>query len=268
MEKELALKTFDGIELLGRIDSPDDPNAICLIVHGITEHCGRYDYLTEKLLVAGYAVIRFDQRGHGRSAGKAVFYSDYTEIIKDIDVFVEAAKEEFGALPFFMIGHSMGGFGATAYGTAHPGKVDYYIISGALTRASKRNPILDLPLDDDAYVPNMIGNNICSDPEVIAAYAADPLVASMLSVKIIRAINVGIDWLKENVEAFVDPILILHGSNDVNIPPKDSLIFFEEVTSSDKSLRMYGGLMHNIFDEFAKDRVIRDVIEWMDDHLG
>ena len=265
MEKELTVKTFDGIELRGRVDFPDTPKAVCLVIHGIAEHYGRYDYLTDKLNTAGFAVVRFDQRGHGRSDGRPVYYSDYTEIIKDIDLLVKTAREEFGDLPLFIIGHSMGGFGAVVYGTANPGKADAYIISGALTRSTKRNPLLDSPLDDDAYVPNGLGGSICSDSEVVAAYAADPLVAKELSVKIIRAMNAGIDWLKESAELFVDPILILHGANDRNISPKESLLFFDEIASSDKSLRIYSDLMHDVFNERAKDRVIRDAIEWMDD---
>ena len=41
---------------------------------------------------------------------------------------------------------------------------------------------------------------------------------------------------------------------------------FREVSSADKSLRIYAGLRHEIFNEF-KDRVIRDAIEWLDDHV-
>ena len=42
---------------------------------------------------------------------------------------------------------------------------------------------------------------------------------------------------------------------------------FREASSADKSLRIYAGLYHEIFNEFKKDRVIRDAIEWLDDHV-
>ena len=162
----------------------------------------------------------------------------------------------------------MGGFGATSYGTSHPGKVDYYVVSGALTHDCKGITVLDDSLDDELYVPNALGEGVCSDPEVVAAYEADPLVAKELSVKMFRVLNKGAIWLQEQVEAFVDPVIVLHGGDDGLVSPKDSLLFFDEISSGDKSLRIYAGLMHEIFNEFAKDRVIRDAIEWLDDRLG
>jgi len=268
MGKEITATAYDGITLHGRIDAPDNAKAVCVIVHGLAERYGRYDYLPEKLLAAGYAAVRFDHRGHGRSQGKPIYYADHTEIVKDTDVFVEVAKEEFCGLPLVIIGHSMGGFGATSYGTTHPGKVGYYVVSGAVTRDCKGITVLDDSLDDELYVPNALGAGVCSDPAVVAAYEADPLVAKELSVKVFRVLNQGVAWLGENAAAFADPVIVLHGAEDGLVSPKDSLLFFDEISSSDKSLRIYAGLMHEIFNEFAKDRVIRDAIEWLDDRLA
>ena len=267
MEREIVGTAYDGIILQGRIDAPEQAKAVCVIVHGLAEHYSRYDYLTDKLLASGYAVVRFDHRGHGRSEGKAIYYVDRTEIVNDTDVFVGVAKAEFPGLPLFMIGHSMGGFGATSYGTTHPGKIDFYVVSGALTRDRKGITALDASLDDELYVPNALGGGVCSDPDVVAAYTADPLVAKELSVKIFRVMNEGVAWLEENAAVFSDPVIILHGAEDGLVSPKDSLAFFDEISSTDKALRIYAGLMHEIFNEFAKDRVIRDAIEWMEDRL-
>ena len=271
MNRQCVGKAYEGtefIELHGRIDAPENPKAACVIVHGLAEHYGRYDYVAEKLLGAGYAVVRFDHRGHGRSEGKPIYYEDRTEIVEDIDIFVEMAAREFPDLPLFMIGHSMGGFGATSYGTTFPGKVDFYVISGALTRDCRGITALDPSIPNDIYVPNALGSGVCSDPAVVAAYAADPLVAKELSVKIFRVMQDGVAWLTANAQAFVDPVILLHGTDDGLVSPKDSLLFFDEIASTDKSLRIYGGLMHEVFNEFARDRVIRDAIEWMDDKLS
>jgi len=268
MEKEFDLKAYDGINLHGRIDAPESPKAVCVVVHGLAEHYGRYDYLAEKLVADGFAVVRFDHRGHGRSEGKPVYYADRTEIVKDTDVFVELAKAEFPGLPLFMLGHSMGGFGTASYGTTFPGKIDYYVVSGALTRNMLGSPDFDASISDDVYVPNALGDGVCSDPAVGAAYMSDPLVGKEISVKIFRVLQDGTIWLADNAKAFVDPVLILHGANDGLVSPKDSLRFYDEIGSTDKSLRIYAGLMHEVFNEYKKDRVIRDAIEWMDDHLA
>ncbi|MEG1097958.1 MAG: alpha/beta hydrolase, partial [Raoultibacter sp.] len=94
MHKEFTAQTSDGILLCGRVDAPVDPRAVVVIVHGLCEHYGRYNYLTKKFNEAGYTVYRFDHRGHGRSMGKAVYYADCTQIVADTDLFVECAAAQ------------------------------------------------------------------------------------------------------------------------------------------------------------------------------
>lgn len=40
------------------------------IVHGMAEHCDRYDELAVRLNARGFTVYAHDQRGHGRTAEK------------------------------------------------------------------------------------------------------------------------------------------------------------------------------------------------------
>ena len=49
---------------------PDaSPKAIVALVHGMGEHTGRYAHVGKALTDAGYALIGFDTRGHGKSGG-------------------------------------------------------------------------------------------------------------------------------------------------------------------------------------------------------
>mgnify|MGYP000187614586 FL=1 len=78
-----------------------------VIVHGLCEHQGRYDYFAEKLHEAGIGTYRFDHRGHGRSEGEETFYSDFNELLDDTNVVVDMAIEENPDIPVFLLGHSM-----------------------------------------------------------------------------------------------------------------------------------------------------------------
>lgn len=269
MHQDLTKRAAEGFLLVGGIDAPEHPKAVVVIVHGLCEHYGRYAYLTEKLMDAGYAVVRFDHRGHGRSMGKKVWYDNREQIVADTDLFVEEARAHFPDLPLFMIGHSMGGFGAASYGTTFPGKLAGYVLSGAWTRDHARlaSDAAEQGLDPETYVPNELGDGVCSDPAVGEAYLADPFVIKEFSVALLLAVHDGHLWLRENVEAFADPVILLHGGDDGLVSPQDSIDMFEQITSTDKSLRIYAGLFHEIFNEFKKDRVIRDTIEWLDDHV-
>lgn len=268
MEREFTKQTNDGILLCGRIDAPENPKAAIVIVHGLCEHYGRYNYVVTQLNAAGYAVVRFDHRGHGRSMGKATYFADRTQIVTDTDLFVSEAREQFTNLPLFMIGHSMGGFGAASYGTAHPGELDGYVLSGAWTRDHRGMALADDALPDDQYIPNELGGGVCSDKTVCKAYSTDPLVAKEFSVGLLRAVHEGHNWLRQNATAFVEPVILLHGENDGLVSPQDSIDMFEQVGSTDKSLHIYAGLCHEIFNEFKRDRIIREAIEWLDDHVS
>jgi alpha-beta hydrolase superfamily lysophospholipase len=268
MEREFTKTSYDLIELQARIDSPTRPKASVVIVHGLCEHYGRYEYLTMRLNAAGYRVYRFDHRGHGRSGGKDVFYSDREQIVKDTDIFAEMALAESDGMPVFMLGHSMGGFATAEYGTTFPGKLAGYVLSGAWSRDNK-GMCAGIPEDmaDDEYLPNELGAGVCSDPAVGEAYMADPLVRKEMSAGLFRALHAGHLWMRDNAQRFDDPALIMHGGSDGLVDPQDSLDMFREIASPDKSLRIYAGLCHEIFNEYKKDRVIRDTIEWLDDHV-
>lgn len=268
MTTETMVSSFDGIRLFFKKDVPGTPKAAMVIVHGLCEHLGRYDYLTEKLYNNGFSVYRFDHRGHGRSEGKRVFYSDFNEIVDDVNHVVELALQENPGIPVFLLGHSMGGYAVALFGTKYPGKVKGIVTSGALTRFNK--PLAGtLPIDqpDDVYVPNALGDGVCSDPAVVEAYVNDPLVEKQISVGLLNSLYYGVEWLKHNAPKFTDPVLVLHGACDGLVSEKDSRDFYGDIASSDKTLKIYAHLYHEIFNEPCRDEVIGEAIDWLNKRI-
>ena len=47
----------------------ESPKAVVLLVHGLGEHCQRYDAIASALNQAGYIVSSMDLPNHGRSDG-------------------------------------------------------------------------------------------------------------------------------------------------------------------------------------------------------
>ncbi len=79
-----------------------------VIVHGICEHSGRYDYTASRFNQWGYSVYRFDLRGHGRSGGQRGFVENYERFIDDTDLVVNAARQENPGLPHISSGPQYG----------------------------------------------------------------------------------------------------------------------------------------------------------------
>ncbi|TCL54029.1 lysophospholipase [Hydrogenispora ethanolica] len=259
------MESFDGTKLHFRKDIPEHPKAVVVIVHGLCEHLGRYEYLTGKLFGKNFSVYRFDHRGHAQSEGKRVFYQNFHELADDVNAVVQWAADENPNLPVFLIGHSMGGLAVTLFGTKYPGKVKGIVLSGALTRYNLHVlGELPLALPADTYVPNALGDGVCGDPDVIEAYGKDPLVEKQISIGLMNCCYYAVEWLKENPRQFTDPVLILHGCRDGLVSEKDSRDFFGEIASEDKSLKIYAQLCHEIFNEKCRDEVMDEAIAWLE----
>lgn len=268
MSQERRFATFGGTELYMKTDIPAAPRAALVIVHGLCEHQGRYDHVAARLNEAGIAVYRFDHRGHGRSGGKRVYYSDFNEIVDDVNEAVKIAEAESPGLPLFVLGHSMGGYATALFGTKYPGRARGILLSGALTRYN--HPLMGaFPLagDPESYFANALGSGVCSDPAVVEAYVADPYVEKEISVALCNSMGEGLAWLKENPGRFTDPVLLMHGADDGLVSEKDSRDFFGEIASEDKGLIIYPKLFHEILNEPSKDEVIHDMLLWMGKRL-
>ncbi len=68
---EMRIQTHDGLALAAWRYPAEGRRARArvVLVHGYAEHMGRYTWLTESLVAAGYDCDLFDLRGHGRSGG-------------------------------------------------------------------------------------------------------------------------------------------------------------------------------------------------------
>ena len=265
--RESKINVGEGVELLVSQSLVDNPKAVVIIVHGLCEHAGRYDYVVSRLNEFGFSVYRYDHRGHGRSGGEKGYVEDFQLYTDDADKIVGMVKQDCPNIPRFMLGHSMGGFITGAYGVKYPRQLTGQIFSGAA--------VILLPLfadlsslDFDAVarepIANALGDIISRDREVVQAYADDPLVLKEFSTKLMGEVFIkGAKWLMENMAAYKYPCLILHGGDDQIVVPDASQYLYDHISSADKQIKIYKGLYHEIFNEPEKDSVLEDIHQWI-----
>ena len=87
------VESFDGTRLFYNPEVSPQDRAVIVIVHGLCEHQGRYDYFAQKMHDAGIGTYRFDHRGHGKSDGECAYLGDFNEILDDTNVIVDRANE-------------------------------------------------------------------------------------------------------------------------------------------------------------------------------
>lgn len=267
---EAFIESFDKTKLFLNKEAAESSRAICVIVHGLCEHQGRYDYVAEKMHEAGFGTYRFDHRGHGRSEGERTYYDNFEQMLGDVNTVVDLAIEENPDLPVFLLGHSMGGFAVALYGAKYPDKrLRGIVTSGALTK-DNGGLISGVPkgLDPHAKLPNELGAGVCSVPEVVDWYGKDPYNTKTFTAGLCYALCVGLEWFREAVKEFSYPVLMLHGEKDGLVSVQDTYDFFAAAASADKQMKIYGGLFHEILNEYCRDEVISNALRWMRRRLG
>lgn len=256
-------KTHDNVELYITRNIVEDAKAIVLIVHGLAEHSGRYDYVVSNLNSYKYSVYRFDNRGHGKSTGKRIFIEDYNKFSEDIEEIVNLIKNENQGKPVFILGHSMGGMISTVYGINYKNKVDGIILSAAVTYDEAMLMYDNKNLDPNQMVDNGLSHLICKNQQVVDDYNNDPLVAHEISGSMFIECSKAVEYIKENVKDLEYPILILHGLEDKIVYPTDSKLLFDNIGSKYKKIKLYENMYHEILNEDKKDDVLNDINNWI-----
>src|SRR5262245_30162401 len=106
----------DGNEFFVQGWEPEtQPRAVIALVHGLGEHTGRYAHVAQALTDAGYALIGFDLRGHGKSGGARGHFPSLDVVIGDIRQFFQFVSQRYPNIPQFLYGHSLGGLLSLTY---------------------------------------------------------------------------------------------------------------------------------------------------------
>ena len=244
-----------------------------VIVHGINEHSGRYGRLAGDLNRHGYAVYAMDLRGHGRSERAArVSVRWFDEYLDDVEILLERVAARQPGKPLFLLGHSMGGAIVTLLGIERQPPVRGLVLSSpSVVVGGGVFPMLRRLASLVGFVwPTLrlvrLGCwYISRDPAVIEAFKNDPLVFHdrfpvRTGAEILRAAK----RIQRGMERLQLPLLILHGTKDVVTDAEGSRLLAARAGSSDKTLRLYEGLYHEVFSEPEREQVLADMLAWLD----
>ncbi|OBG12607.1 hydrolase [Mycolicibacterium celeriflavum] len=271
--------TFDGVggvRIVYDVWTPDgDPRGVVVLCHGYAEHARRYDHVAARFGEAGLITYALDLRGHGRSGGKRVYLRKIGEYTEDFRTLVRLAAAEHPRLPRIALGHSMGGGVVFAYGVDHPDDYTAMVLSGPAVYAQDAVSSFMIAVAKivggilpGLPVEQLPTEAVSRDPEVVAAYMADPMVHhGKLPAGIAKAlIKVG-ESMPQRASALTAPLLVVHGEQDKLIPVAGSHRLMECVGSDDAHLKVYPELYHEVFNEPERDLVLDDVTSWIEAKL-
>lgn len=161
-----------------------------LLSHGWSSHATRFSKWIEPLRAAGFAVVGFDQLGHGQSSGKRTNLPEFAQVLA-------AVAERYGQASA-VIGHSLGG-GAVALMLAEARLAERAILIA---------PVAD-PMEAASRFSQLVGLAEKLGRRLFDAYETE----HRLPVASLQAYR--------KVSAIASPVLVVHDLADRDVPWSD-----------------------------------------------
>ncbi|XP_071509046.1 monoglyceride lipase-like [Diadema antillarum] len=279
-QKENTFINADNLKIYCKYWYPkEDIKALVHIIHGLGEHCARYDALAESFNKLGCLVFGHDHIGHGRSGGARVDVTAFQKYVADCNQHIDIVTKDHPDLPIIIFGHSMGGTIAILLMNAAPEKYAGGIFMSPATKlsgvqgSSAAIYMGELMARMSPHMP--IGqldiSNLSRDPAVVEHYVKDPLVWHG-KVKARLAVNVAKACRKIQAECnkATYPFLLLHGTKDKLCIIEGSDLFAKKAASQRKVYKRYEGYYHELEKEPEGERevVFKDIEEWTKEILS
>jgi len=242
--------------------SAADPSHVVLLAHGVSEHSGRYDHVGRALAEAGAAVYAPDHMGHGQSEGEPALVDDVDDLVADLHLLADRAREEHPGLPIVLLGHSMGGLVVARFVQLHRDELAAVVLSSPpiggnpdIETALAVDPLPDIPID-----PAVLSR----DPEVGRAYAADPLVYSgPFKRTTLEALFASINTIVDGPPFGDLPLLWIHGTDDALAPCELTRPEIERLGGGNAAVRVYEEGRHEMLNEINQDEVIGELTRFV-----
>ncbi|MGD8189967.1 alpha/beta hydrolase [Brevibacillus ginsengisoli] len=266
------------MELFYRDWITDEAKGTILLIHGTSEHSGRYEHVAEFLVLHGYNVVTGDLPGWGRSPGLKGHIESFKQYLDAVATWLHMAQAKLPrSLPFFVMGHSLGGLVATRFiqEYAHPEQISGCILT---------SPCLKLKMDVPAWKASLAGlldkvwptlrmgneiapNHVTRDPKMQVQYNIDPLNFKKVSVRWFNELQREMKNANERVKRMNLPLLVLQAGSDCLIDPVGIEKFVGQVPHEDRTFTAFPGLYHEVLNEPERDQVLQCLIEWLDSQV-
>lgn len=299
-EHDFSFPSSNGLyTIYGKYYPADEPKAVVQILHGMSEHIGRYEDLISFLVSAGYSVVLHDHAGHGDSVngeedlGYIADKNGDKVLVEDAITVTKLAKETWPSLPVILFGHSMGSFIARLTAAAYPDGYAGLILSGtagpnnavsaglALCKTLKKTKgghACSPALDGMAFGSYLIRTEkrtkydwISTVSEEVDRYIDDPFCGFDFTVSGMETLFTLLKRCNEK-ECFESakvnmPILLYAGTEDpVGNYTKGVSEVARRYLKAGKTrvnVRFYPGARHEVHNDICKMTVYTDLTEWI-----
>ena len=267
--KYLSTRSDDGHRIrLARWN--DQGSKDLLLIHGFSEHLGRYEHVGDFFAARGWRVTGVELRGHGESEGTRGYVDKWLRYFED----VQAAMGTIGR-PMAIVAHSMGGLVAL-WSMMHP-------LTPTVRCVALSNPLLGL-VDEPSrrrYIAGQIlaraypkwvvsresnPQYLSRDPSVVESFRRDPLVCSNVTARLGQQVYKALREVHDYAPRYRHPLRLMVSEQD-RVCKASSAKQFAMLYGGQIDLVVYEECFHEIFNEPEKEDILSETVGWIEEHF-
>lgn len=298
--KDFNVLSSDKIHTLkGKLYIPQgEIKGLFHLVHGMTEHIGRYTHLFTALANEGYLCMAYDNLGHGYTAlsddelGFIASKNGDDFLCRDVAVFSDEVRKLYPNKPYILMGHSMGSFIVRIAAQKYIKNLSRLIICGT----AGKNPAAPIGLliikvlkaikGERAYsdfIKNLAFGSynkrfeekspyawLTKDTEIMDKYSKDKFCTFYFTLSAMGdlmklIINCNSNGWYSGISKSL-PLFLIAGNDD---PVGNYAVGVKSVydklisTNHNAKLKLYENCRHEILNDSSKEEVIKDILEFL-----
>ncbi|WP_236172138.1 bifunctional alpha/beta hydrolase/class I SAM-dependent methyltransferase [Pseudomonas pseudonitroreducens] len=261
--------THDGVELFYRhwpaVPANDEPRRAIVLFHRGHEHSGRIGHLADELDLPGFDVFAWDARGHGQSPGARGDSPSFGTSVRDVQTFVEhlAATHGIAISDMAVVAQSVGAVVASTWVHDYAPPIRSLVLASPAFKVKLYVPFARPGLKlARAWRGNFFVNSyvkakfLTHDPQRIASYDSDPLIAKAISVNVLLGLYEAADRVVADAQAIQVPTQLLISGSDFVVHRKPQQRFFDNLGTARKELHILPGFFHDTLGELNREQAV------------
>ena len=254
--------THDGVELSYRhwpaTTPADGPRQAVVLFHRGHEHGGRMAHLVDELELPHCDFFAWDARGHGLSPGARGDSPSFATNVRDVQTFVEhiGSQHAIAEQDLAVVAQSVGAVIVSTWAHDYAPKVRCLVLASPAFKVKLYVPFARPGLKLlHAWRGNFFVNSyvkakfLSHDPERIASFENDSLIARPISVNMLLGLYEAADRIVADAQAIQVPTQLLISGADFVVHRKPQEDFFERLGSLRKEKHLLPGFFHDTLGE-------------------
>ncbi|NQV25314.1 MAG: alpha/beta hydrolase [Rhodopirellula sp.] len=244
-----------------------------IIVHGTSEHGGRYLHVAAEAVARGWDVIIPDLRGHGRSDGIAVHIDRFEQYLQDLDTIWQYF--ELNPARTAVLGHSFGGLVSIRFAETRPSKLAALVPMSPLLGLRVKIDVLtyaigrlmSLIAPTTRFQSKVPPEHTTRNPEVLKRRTSDPLLHRSVTASWFFQMKQALHDANEQAASITVPILTMQAGADLIVDPLAVEPWLKKTSSTDRTLQILREHYHELLNEEDWRETLTELLVWLESKI-